>query len=658
MPPHPRATRGLAAAVTALATAGGALLATAAPAPAADGPTARVWVTTPDGSQKMAPQALVAFEDGGSDDLTVTVDPTREYQTMRGFGASITDSSAHLLARLPKSRRDAAMADLFGPDGDRLSVLRQPMGASDFVAGDFYTYDDVPAGETDYDLSEFSIAHDRAEILPLVRQALRLNPDITVVASPWSPPAWMKTNGDLVGGRLIDDPRVYATYAKYFVKFVQAYADARVPVHAVTLQNEPQNRNPSSYPGMGLPAWQERKLAVAVDDAFAAAGLDTKILGYDHNWSTHPADVASTPPGEDPETDYPYRLLDPANAGADAFDGIAYHCYAGDPSDQTDLHDAFPDTELWFTECSGSHGASDPPAQFFADTLKWHARNLVMGVTRNWSSTVVNWNLALDPSGGPHNGGCDTCTGVVTVGAKNTVTRNAEYYTLGHLARFVDPGAVRIASSSYGTTGWNGKVMSVAFRNPDGSIVLVAHNENDEPSDVGIAQGDKSFDYTLPGGSLATFVWDDSAALDDGYDLADLGDASATSTTNGSGTANVLDDDGSTAWTSGAAQQPGQELTVDLGAPVDVRKVVLDAGFTTADPEQWWTPGIPSDDYPRGVRLLTSTDGTSWTEVSSAQGAGQLTTLTADGSPVRWLRLELTAASGSWWSVADLRVHT
>ena len=477
-----------AAAALSVLTVTAAGLSTAAPAGAADGPTAAVWVTTPDGTQKMAASAPATFMPGGSDALTVTVDPTRSYQRMRGFGASITDSSADVLFSLPKSKRDAVMADLFGPSGDRLSVLRQPMGASDFVAGDFYTYDDVPAGETDYDLSEFSIAHDRAEILPLLRQAIRLNPDVTVVATPWSPPAWMKTNGDLVGGRLIDAPQVYETYAQYFVKFVQAYADARVPVHAVTLQNEPQNRNPSEYPGMGLPAWQEQRLAVAVDDAFDQAGLDTEILGYDHNWSTHPGDIESTPPGEDPETDYPYRLLD--SPEADAFDGIAYHCYAGDPVDQTKLHDAFPDTELWFTECSGSHGASDPPAQYFSDTLKWHTRNLVMGVTRNWSSTVVNWNLALDPTGGPHNGGCDTCTGVVTVGAKNTVTRNAEYYTLGHLARFVDPGAVRIASTSYGTTSWNGKVMSVAFRNPDGSIVLVAHNENDEASEIGIAQGD------------------------------------------------------------------------------------------------------------------------------------------------------------------------
>jgi glucosylceramidase len=509
-------------------------LSAAAPAGAASGPTADVWVTNPDGSQKMAPATPATFEPGGSEDLTVTVDPTREYQTMRGFGASITDSSARLLAQLPKSKRDATMADLFGPGGDRLSVLRQPMGASDFVAGDFYTYDDMPAGQTDYDLSEFSINHDRAEILPLVRQAMRLNPHVTVVATPWSPPAWMKTNDDLVGGRLIDDPKVYATYAQYFVKFVRAYAAARVPVHAVTLQNEPQNRNPRSYPGMGLPAWQERKLAVAVDAAFTEAGLHTKILGYDHNWATHPDDVRSTPAGEDPETDYPYRLLGSPEAGV--FDGIAYHCYAGEPLDQTRLHDAYPDTELWFTECSGSHGATDPPAQVFGDTLKWHARNLALGVTRNWGSTVVNWNLALDPSGGPHTGGCDTCTGVVTVGPRGTVTRNAEYYTLGHLSRFVDPGAVRIASSSYGSTGWNGKVMSVAFRNPDGQIVLVAHNENDAPSDFAVAQGDQSFDYSLPGGALATFVWDDTAALDDGFDLADTDAATATSTTNGVGT--------------------------------------------------------------------------------------------------------------------------
>ena len=517
------------------------------------------------------------------------------------------------------------------------------MGASDFVAGDFYTYDDVPAGQTDYAMKHFSIAHDRKQILPLLRQALRLNRDLTVVATPWSPPAWMKTNGSLIGGRLIDDPEIYRAYARYFVKFVQAYRQAGVPVHAVTLQNEPQNRNPSGYPGADMPAWQQVKLAAVVGAAFDAARLDTLILGYDHNWAEHPNDIATTPPGEDPETDYPYRLL--RSPQKKWFDGIAYHCYAGEPADQTKLHDAFPGTEIWFTECSGSHGPTDPPAQVFSDTLKWHSRNLVLGVTRNWGTTVVNWNLALDPSGGPHNGGCDTCTGVVTVGPGHTVTRNAEYYTLGHLARFVRPGAHRIASTSFGTTGWNGQVMDVAFRNPDGSTVLVVHNENDDPRTFAVAQGGQSFDYTLPGGSLATFVWPKSKALDDGFRLLDLHGARATSVPASADAANVVDDDAATRWTTGAAQQPGQRLQVDLGSVRDVRRVVLDTG-------------VDLGDYPRGVALSTSTDGVTWRPAETVAGSGQLTVLDIPRTRARYLRIDQTATASSWWSVADLRVYS
>ncbi len=284
-------------------------LAVAAPALAAP-PSARVWVTTPDGALKLSHRGPADFRPGGSQNLTISVDPSRSYQTMDGFGASITDSSAHVLYRLDRRTRDATMRRLFSPtEGDGLSFLRQPMGASDFVAGDFYTYDDLAPGRTDYDMRRFSIAHDRAQILPLLRQALALNPRVKVIGSPWSPPAWMKTNGSLIGGRLIDDPRIYAAYARYFVKFVQAYERAGVPVYAVTVQNEPQNRNPSGYPGMDLPVAQEAKLIVAIGRAFREARIDTKIFGYDHNWSMHPADIESTPPGETPETEYPSDLL-------------------------------------------------------------------------------------------------------------------------------------------------------------------------------------------------------------------------------------------------------------------------------------------------------------------------------------------------------------
>jgi glucosylceramidase len=512
------------------------------------------------------------------------------------------------------------------------------MGASDFVDGDFYTYDDVPAGQTDYGLQHFSIDHDKAQILPLLREAKRLNPHLTIVATPWSPPAWMKTGGSLVGGRLIDEPRVYATYARYFVKFIQAYAAEGVPVDAVTVQNEPQNRHPRGYPGTDMPVAQEAKLINALGPALHKAGLHTTILGYDHNWSEHPDDVASTPPGEDPETEYPTDLL---NTSAARFvGGIAMHCYSGDPSRQTALHNTFPRMPIWFTECSGSHGASDPPAQVFGDTLTWHSRNLVLGVTRNWGTTVVNWNLALDPTGGPHNNGCDTCTGVVTVNPDGTVTRNAEYYTLGHLARFVKPGAVRIASTSFGTTGWNGQIMDAAFRNPDGSTALVVHNENDDPRTFAVAQGDQSFDYTLPGGSLATFTWPAAKAL--GTDqLAPA--AAATSSTDGASAA--TDDDATTTWSTGAAQQAGQSLEVDLGARNDVHRLVLDTGVATGD-------------YPRGYALYASSDGRHWgAPVATGRGSGQLNSIDLP-SPARYLRVVLTASSTSWWTVADLRAYS
>jgi glucosylceramidase len=227
-----------------LAAALAAALIAPAAAQAHDG--ARVFVTTPDRSMQLSDEGVLKFRPGAP---TISVDPSRSFQTMEGWGASITDSSAAVLYRLDKRTRDRAMAALF--QTDRLSYLRQPMGASDFVDEPHYTYDDVPAGETDYGMRRFSIAHDEAQILPLLRQALQLNPRLKVMATPWSPPAWMKTNGSLIGGRLIDDPKIYRAYADYFVRFIEAYARAGVPIDAVTVQNEPQNRNPSGYPGTG-----------------------------------------------------------------------------------------------------------------------------------------------------------------------------------------------------------------------------------------------------------------------------------------------------------------------------------------------------------------------------------------------------------------------
>ncbi|MCZ4119805.1 discoidin domain-containing protein [Streptomyces sp. H39-S7] len=610
-------------------------------------PQAQVWLTTADGVQKLYPQAPVAFHDGGSDLTTITVDPRQRYQSVDGFGGALTDSTAAVLTQLPAPERDAAMRQLFDPvRGIGVSFLRQPVGSSDFTAAAaHYTYDDVPAGQTDFSLRHFSIAHDQQQILPLLRRAKQLNPQLTVMASPWSPPAWMKDSDSMVGGHLKDDPAVYQAYARYLVKFVQAYAAAGVPVDYLTVQNEPQNRKPHAYPGTDLPVEQEAKVIEALGPLLHRASPRTKILAYDHNWATHPDDIATAEElGEDPQPRYPYDVLD--SPAARWIAGTAYHCYSGDPSAQTALHNARPDKGIWFTECSGSHGATDTPAQIFRGTLTWHARTITIGTTRNWAKSVADWNLALDPAGGPHNGGCDTCTALLTVNPDHTVTTNAEYSTIGHLSKFVKPGAVRIGSTNYGTTGWNGRLTDVAFRNPDGSTALVVHNENDDPRSFSVAVGDKSLDYTLPGGALATFTWPASARLDSRSHEIPLTGATATASPAGQGDpALVADADGTTRWSSGTAQAPGQYVQLDLGRRTTFRSVAVDSGDDLGD-------------YARGWQLSVSDDGSHWRAVGAGTGTGQLTTVDVHRpTSARYLRVTQTGTSGSWWSLADLRLY-
>ncbi|MFG2041268.1 discoidin domain-containing protein [Dactylosporangium sp. NPDC048998] len=613
-------------------------------AQASAAPSARVWVTTIDRAELLHERAAVPFVRGQGGQVTIAVDPSRTYQSMDGFGASITDSSASVLYRLAPRQRADAMRALFDPGrGAGVSFLRQPIGSSDFTAAArHYTFDDMPPGQTDYTLAHFSIEHDRAQVLPLLREAKRLNPQLKIMATPWSPPAWMKTSDSLSSGELKDDPRVYAAYAAYLTRFVLAYTAAGVPVDYLTVQNEPQNRDAGGGPVMGLSTAQASKVIEILGPLLRIVSPRTKILGYDHNWQTHPNDVKNTPPGQDPETDYPYRLL--SGPAARWVAGTAYHCYYGDPSAQTALHDAFPDKGIWFTECSGSHGPDDTPAQYFTDTLKWHARTITVGTTRNWAKSAVTWNIALDSTGGPHLGGCGTCTGLLTVQPDGTWTTDAEYYTIGHLAKFVKPGAIRIASSSFGTPGWNGEVTDVAFRNPDGSTVLVAHNENDAPRTFTVAVGGHSFDYTLPGGSLATFTWPRSQVLEDGLRLLPIAGATATSSPAGPDAGLAVDGDASTRWSSGTAQAPGQYLQVDLGAPRSFRRVAIDSGASIGD-------------YARGWQLSTSDDGTAWRTVAQGAGTGQLTTVDLASTRARFLRVTSTASAGNWWSIADIRLY-
>ncbi|HEX6050084.1 MAG TPA: glycoside hydrolase family 30 beta sandwich domain-containing protein, partial [Gemmatimonadaceae bacterium] len=382
--------------------------------------------------------------------------------------------------RLSTAQRDSLLRDLFGPEpGLGLSFTRLTIGASDF-SREHYSLDDLPSGRSDPELARFSIERNRRNVLPVVQQALAINPQLSVMASPWSAPAWMKTSGSLIKGTLRRD--AYPAFAEYLHRYIEAYEAEGVPIFAVTLQNEPHHE-PDDYPGMRLtPAQRAELLEHHVGPLFARRGTRTRILEWDHNW-------------DEPQS--PLFVL--ADSGARKYvSGVAWHCYAGDVSAQTQVRDAHPDKDVYFTECSGGEWAPN-----WGDNLKWNVRTLIIGATRGWAKGVLLWNLALDENHGPHRGGCGNCRGVVTIdSATGAVTRNVEYYALAHASRFVRPGAHRI-----GSTAAVGALESVAFRNPDGSIVLIVVNAAaaDRPFIVRSERG--AFQFRLPGGAVATFRW-------------------------------------------------------------------------------------------------------------------------------------------------------
>jgi glucosylceramidase len=445
---------------------------TATVLPSSAATSANVWLTTPDRSNLLTQQAAVAFGTSGSG-TTITVDSTKTYQSMVGFGASFTDSAAYNVFN--SSQRNTIMSKLFDPSaGIGLSWVRQPIGASDYSRS-FYTYDDG---------NGFSIAHDKDYILPLLTQARGLNPQVSFMATPWSAPARMKTNNALIGGSLKDAS--IGEYTDYLVKFVQAYKDAGVPIGYLSVQNEPKF-SPPGYPGMLMTADQQARVINTLVPKLSSAGLgSTKILGYDHNWD---------------DTTYAQNVNSAAGANVA---GSAWHCYAGDPSGQSTVHNAQPAKDIFFTECSGTE--SSDTSKTFGDSLWWQGRNLAIGATRNWARTVTTWNMALNAQHGPVIGSCTNCTGVVTVNGA-TVTYNAEYYVLGHLSKFVKPGAVRVDSTAVAQGG----IENVAFRNPDGTIALVAVNTGGT-QDFQVSYNGAKFGYRLPAGAMATFTWPGSGS--------------------------------------------------------------------------------------------------------------------------------------------------
>jgi glucosylceramidase len=454
--------------------AGCASLQTAPPGPA------EMWLTTADQTQKLAPQPLVTPAGAAAGDEAVTIDTTRRFQKVHGFGAAMTDASAILLSGLAEDRRKAIMAELFGrgPDGLGLSFTRLTVGASDF-SPTHYSYDDPPGNAPDPALRYFSIDPARRYVLPRTREALAINPDLKVMISPWSAPAWMKTSRSLITGQL--DPRYYQAFADYLVRVVEGFGGEGVPVSMLTIQNEP-DFEPDSYPGMRVNP-PERAIIIGrfVGPALRARGLKTEILDYDHNW-------------DNPEM--PWKVLSDPVARR-FISGVAWHCYEGDVPAQGQVHDAFPDKDAWFTECSG--GEWEPK---FAEVLAWMTDKLIIGGANNWSHGTLLWNLALDPAHGPHKGGCGDCRGVITIDpAGGAITRNVEYYVLGHASRYVLPGAWRVGASKRADG-----VEAAAFLNRDGSRVAILHRNKGE-GPVTVAIDGRRYAVPLAAGSVATLRW-------------------------------------------------------------------------------------------------------------------------------------------------------
>jgi glucosylceramidase len=441
------------------------------------------WLTKGDQSILLAKQSDISIYAVKETSLPIiTITPATAYQEIEGFGAALTGSSAYLInKKMSSSQRNALLQDLFNTSsGIGISSLRLTIGSSDFSLKNF-TYDDMPSGETDYALSNFTLQEDKADVIPVMKAINTISSDVTVIASPWSPPAWMKTNTSLIGGSLKTD--AYEVYANYFVKYINGMEDEGIIIDAVTLQNEPLYEAP--YPSMSMTATEQKNfIKNNVGPLFAANSITTKIIVYDHNWDN---------------TDYAISIMNDATAKG-YVTGSAFHAYGGNVSAMSLVHNAHPDRGLYFTEISGGEWATD-----FASNLQWNMANIFIGTTKNWSKTALLWNLALDENHGPKNNGCSDCRGVVTINSSTgNVTKNVEYYSIGHFSKFIRNGAHRVASST--STGIPG-VDHVAFLNTDGKRVVVFSNSGSSEQAFMVREGEQQFTVTIPASSVITITF-------------------------------------------------------------------------------------------------------------------------------------------------------
>ena len=439
---------------------------------------AEYWITRSDQTATLQKQSTsFVFSTDANNNSIIEIDSTKTFQTVDGFGYSLTGGSAFLINKMDEASKNSLLNEFFGAGESSIGVsyIRISIGASDLDAAVF-SYDDLAAGQTDLSLSNFSLSKDTVDLIPVLKKILAINPNLKIMGSPWSAPVWMKDNGSSIGGSL--KPEYYSVYAQYFVKYIQAMAAKGIDLHAITVQNEPQHGG--NNPSMVMSALQQGEFVKNhLGPAFRNAGITTKIVVWDHNCNN---------------PNYPITIMD--DPAAKAFvDGSAFHLYEGEIGAMSGVHAAHPDKNLYFTEqWTGANGSFD-------GDLKWHIKNVIIGSMRNWSKVALEWNLASDPNYQPHTpGGCSECKGAVTISG-SVASKNVSYYIVAHASKFVTPGSVRIESSTGST------VSNVVFIRPDGKKVMLVVNENGAAVNVNLKYKGKWAVVSIPGNAVATYIW-------------------------------------------------------------------------------------------------------------------------------------------------------
>lgn len=437
----------------------------------------KYWLTLPNQSALLKEHsALMQTSKPSKQRPIINIDLTRRFQTMDGYGFTLTGGSAQLINSLNPSRKQQLLQELFGKGTSSIGIsyLRIAVGASDLSARVF-SYLDLPEGQTDTSLLSFNLSDDTLHLIPLLKKIKLIQPSIKIMATAWSPPVWMKSNNNSIGGRL--KPEYYPVYAKYLAKYIRAMRKLGIAIDALTIQNEPEHggNNPSM-----LMSAEEQALFIKdhLGPIFKEQRVKTKIIIYDHN-ADHP--------------EYPITVLNDSIARK-YIDGTAFHLYAGDISNLDKVKQAHPDKHLYFTEqWTGSKGD-------FGGDLQWHIKHIIIGSALNHSKIALEWNLANDETFGPHTpGGCTECKGALTI-TKDNINRNVSYYIIAHAAKWVLPGSVRIATSK--VEG----LSAVAFRRPDNQIVLILLNDIANEKSFMVQVKGKWFQQQLTAGSVATYL--------------------------------------------------------------------------------------------------------------------------------------------------------